>query len=338
VLWIWRFEAYAFAAYFDEGIVMRYLFLLAFLVCATLHAAQEEVIPDENATRKKIDTLIKDCKDSKRKATLGLIQQTFGLSISYGAPTWNQGDHESCFRFYAKTAQSLCNAFGDAASTTDAAHESIVELKATLERAGKTADIDRNAWTMRFAFDKHQLACTVQAEHIQGLVDMGSQYFRRSQFEEAQDAFQTGVSMLGELEGDSLEGIPGACRFAPLALTNALFAQKKYKEAVQPIALGLKFMPNWPTMTFDLRTLHHSPDEYEDLLKDLEQAAKTSADNADIQFLLGYEYHFTGKKSAAQEQFKKALALDPAHAAAKAFSKTVEAPDGEMDPKKSKVR
>jgi len=153
---------------------------------------------------------------------------------------------------------------------------------------------------MRFAFDKNQLACTVHSEHIQGLVEIGTQYFRRGQFEEAQDAYQTGVNMLTELDGQALDGIPGQCRFAPFALLNAFFAQKKYKEAVQPLLIGLKYLPEWPTLTFDMRGLHQTPDEYEDLLKALEESAKTNAGDADIQFLLGYEYHYTGKKGAAQ--------------------------------------
>src|SRR5207248_6802771 len=140
------------------------------------------------------------------------------------------------------------------------AHSSIVDLKAALDRAVRSSDIDRNAWTMRFAFDKNQLACSNHSDHIQGLVELGTQYFKLSQFEEAQNAYQTGVTMLNELDGQSLESIPGACRFAPLALVNALFAQKKFKEAVQPVAQGLKYLPDWPKLTFDLRGLHHSPD------------------------------------------------------------------------------
>ena len=316
------------------------LLLLALLLSALsgVHAAQEDSVPNENATRAKIDKLIKECQESKRKATLGLLQEAIGLSISYGAPSWNQGDHEACFRFYAKTAKSLCSAFGEAASATDAAHGSLSDLKSALERAAKSPDVDKDAWAMRYAFDKNQLACSMIAEHIQGLVEVGTQNFKRGQYEEAQDAYQTGTAMLGELDGQALDAIPGACRFAPFALANALFAQKKYKEAVAPIAQGLKYLPEWPTLTFDLRGLHPSPDEYEEILKDLEDKAKASPDDADVQFMLGYEYHYTGKKSLAQEQFQKALKLDPAHAA-KAFAKKVEMPAmGETEPKATKAR
>lgn len=301
------------------------------LVCISFHAraAMDDSAPNENVTRRQIDVLIKSIVDGKKKATLGAIQQAIGLSISFGAPTYNQGDHEGCFRFYAKTAKSLCLAFSDEATTTPAARKSILDLQSALERSSASADVDRNAWSMRYAFDKTQLAITLHESTISGLVQIGSEYFKRAQFAEAQDAFIAATALLDELDGEALESIRGDCRFAPLALANAQFAMKKYREAVVSIQTGLKYFPGWPAVKLDLRSLHHDPAEYEDTLADLQKAAKENPADTALQFLLGYEYHYTGKRAAAREQFENALKADPQHAMAKLYLNQGEKPKAE---------
>ena len=68
----------------------------------------------------------------------------------------------------------------------------------------------------------------------------------------------------------------------------------------------------------------------------LEEKAKKDDKDASMQFLLGYEYHFTGKKNAAREQFEKTLKLEPDHAPAKLFLKQLDTPKADGDSKKSK--
>ena len=287
-------------------------------------AATEEMAPDESATRKQIDQLIKKYQDDKKKATLGLIEEAISLSISFGAPTWNQGDHASCCRFYTRTVQSLCTAFAAESSATEEARHSLTDLKTALERTGNSTDLDRNAWSLRFAFDKNHVACAVQASHAESLIALYDQYFRMSQFVEAQDAGQSAVVLLQELDGQALESIPAGARYAPLALSNAYFAQKRYSEAAGAVLLGLKYFPDWPGVKFDLRGLHHDPEEYEQIMTDLEGKARKESVDAALPFLLGYEYYFTGKKAAAKEQFQRTLQLDAQHAGAKVFLKKLE--------------
>src|SRR5579862_1494979 len=78
-------------------------------------------VPDRAATRQKIDQVIASCKADKSKATLGVIVESVELSISFGAPAWNLNDRKACADFYAKTAQSLVDAFPDGDSATPAA-------------------------------------------------------------------------------------------------------------------------------------------------------------------------------------------------------------------------
>ena len=290
---------------------------------AALRAAQENMPPDEDTTRQKIELLIKNWQNDKKRATLGLIQEAIGLSISYGAPTWNLGDHKACSQFYTKTAKSLCDAFAEDKSATDAARTTLGDLKLALERAAISGNFDRSAWSMRYAFDKNHMACEMQAMHVQSLLHLGDQYFKLSQFTEAQDALQSAVQSLADLEGQPLEDIPVECRYAPLALCNTFFAQKKYAEAENAIMLGLKYMPQWPTVKADLRSNHHDPEEYEQMLQDLEDKAKAQPEDATVQFLLGYEYYFTGKKKASKEQFERVLKIAPKHEGAALFMQSM---------------
>ena len=281
--------------------------------------APGEAVPDRQAVRGQVDALIHSYTSEKRKATLGMIHEAIALSISYGAPAYNQGDRSGCFHFYADTADALSEAFPADDSATDAARVALADLKAARERTRHERSSDRNAWSMRYAFDKTQLAIETQIVSTQGLVRLGSDNFTASHFPEAQDAFASATRSLYELEGQPPEQIPVECRFAPLPLANALFAQHDYKAASSAVLVGLHYLPEFPSITIDLRSLHHDPAEYEALMDDLEAKAKDAPDDAPMQFLLGYEYYFTGKKAAAKRQFEQTLKLDPDHVGAKLF-------------------
>ncbi len=153
----------------------------------------------------------------------------------------------------------------------------------------------------------------------QGLVAMGEEYFKRSEFPESQDAFESAVISLDELDGQPVDTIPLGCRYAPLALANALFAQQKFGDASSAILKGLNYVPKWPTVTIDLRSFHHDPAEYEAVLSTLENRAKDDPGNASLQFLLGYEYWFTGRRIDAKIAFEHTLKIEPQHAGAKRF-------------------
>jgi len=193
----------------------------------------------------------------------------------------------------------------------------ITDLNAALARAKTSTDIDHNAWTLRFAFDKTQLACDSAAVHASGLLDLGDQYLKRASFDEAQDAFAAAAVIAAEMDGRSSEKIPIALRFAPLASANALLGQKKYHEAADAVAKGLASFPEWAQAKVDLRNAYGDPAVYRLLINDLKAEVERSPKDASLHFLLGYEYFYTGRKNAAQELFEETLKLDPNNAGAK---------------------
>jgi tetratricopeptide (TPR) repeat protein len=289
-----------------------------------------ENVPDAAAVRRAIDAQIHAFQKQKKRATLGLVQQSILLSISYGAPAYNNGDRAACFRFYADTADALVTAFADEDSATLSGRRAINDLKLARERTRANNDANHNAWTMRYAFDKTQLAWELEVGSAQGLMRLGSQNFQNTQYEEAQDAFESASHSLHELDGQPLQAIPIGCRFAPLAVANALFAQKNFKPAAEAVVAGIRYLPEWPAMTLDLRSLHRDPAEYEALIEELHAKIKESPKDAALEFLLGYELYFTGKKAEAREQFEKALKLDPNHVGAKMFLHPDQKPDDEI--------
>lgn len=307
--------------------------------------ADDAAPPDEKTARAGVDALIRGFTDAHKPATVGLIQEAIDQSIAFGAPAYNAGDRAGCLRFYRRTAESLLAAFPDDApagtppSATEPARKALADMRAAVDRAGRTKNADRGAWSMRLAFDKAHLSADLSAESARALVRMGDEYFRRSQFEEAQDAFESATAALAELDGLTPDRVPPAVRFAPLALGQTLFAQQKFPQATAALLTGLGSMPDWPGVKFDLRGMHTDPAEYEaamDKLRDATDAADKAADKADaapaaakdgagMHFLLGYQYWFTGKRDAAREQFDQALKADPKHPGAKRFLDAAEA-------------
>jgi tetratricopeptide (TPR) repeat protein len=281
-------------------------------------ARGQDAPPDEAVVRGQIDKIVQRFQGAKKKLTLGAVEAAIDLSISFGAPAWNAGDHAACADFYVKTAETLCSAFPQNAATPAAA-KALSDLKVALARAKTLTDSDRKAWTMRYAFDKMQTTCLAEGVRAGALLDLSAECLKRSQFVEAQDAGAAAVEVLKEMEGQPAELLPLACRAAPFMMADALVAQKKFAEASAAILQGLDTAPEWPNLARNLRASYGDPEPYEAALDALKEQANKSANDASLQFLLGYELHFTGRKEAAKEQFEKVLKIDPGHAGAKLF-------------------
>ena len=277
-------------------------------------APPREATPSESATRRQIDALIAAAPG--RRATLGLIQRAIDLSIAFGAPTWNNGDHDACARFYVNTGQSLCAAFEARAAASDPARLILKDLRAALDRAAKSTDVDANAWTMRYVFDKTSIAVGLQTGRSSAMVDLGQQSSARSAFPDTADAYADATAALHELDGLPTEQIPIAARFAPFALGDALFAQRRYAESAAAVADGLKYIPDLAAQAGDLRKRFPDPAMYRLLADDLRAAADKKPDDAGLQFLYGYHLFFTGQRPAAKDYLERALKLDPKLSAA----------------------
>jgi tetratricopeptide (TPR) repeat protein len=276
-----------------------------------------QVAPDETATRQQIDAIIDQAPH--HRATLGTLQAAMLLSITFGAPTWNLGDHGSCCRFYVKTGQSLWTAFAADDAATGAARKVLDQLKGALDRVANSTDVEANAWTMRFVFDLTSIDAATEADRATRMVALGRQCTARSAFGDAQSAYGQAIESLLELEGGPIEQIPLQCRYAPLALSEALFGQRQYKDAAAAAEEGVRLIPQWPASSIDIRVHFADRVLYQLLFENLQAQAAANPKDADLQFLVGYHLYFTGQRDAAKDCFQAALNIDPNHAAAKTF-------------------
>jgi tetratricopeptide (TPR) repeat protein len=296
---------------------MRYCIVGGMFMCLSLlgaAAGAQDGVTGEAATRAQVDELIR--KAPEGRATLGTLQGTIELSISFGAPAWNARDHDACCRFYMKTAESLCTTFAAPERATPAARAALTDLRTALDRAHQSTDVDANAWTMRYAFDKTLLSASIEAQRAIQLLALGQECAARSQFADAGNAFATATASLRELDGQPVDHIPVACRFAPLAWSDALFGQKQYGSAAAAVEQGLHFIPEWPSTKGDLRKHFADSAIYQLLFEDLRAAAARQPGDAPMQFLLGYHLYFTGQRDAARPYFERALKIDAKHAGA----------------------
>jgi len=80
------------------------------------------------------------------EASLETIAARIQTAISVGAPAYNEGNHEGCFRTYAATAVAIDREVADCAGPREA-------LLAGVRKADKLTSFDEKAWAMRDAFD-----------------------------------------------------------------------------------------------------------------------------------------------------------------------------------------
>jgi hypothetical protein len=77
---------------------------------------------------------------------LKMARHFLAMAIGIGAPAYNQGDHRGCFEVYACAARLLLN-------SVKGADEVKRKLQDALEVCCTEVDVDKQAWTMRRAFD-----------------------------------------------------------------------------------------------------------------------------------------------------------------------------------------
>jgi len=168
------------------------LVLHVLLTCLGFGAGAAET-PDPDSVRSQIDVLIAKRLNHNLPANLGLLHEACALSINYGAPAYNDGDHEACMAFYRATIASLMKAFPGVQGTSPLAARDLKELEAAAERSHVAVDVERQAWSLRFGFDQVDLAYRLAEATAQAQVQCGAQYFSRGDFAEAEVAFSRGA-------------------------------------------------------------------------------------------------------------------------------------------------
>lgn len=254
-----------------------------------------------------------------KKASLGLVEEAVSLAISIGAPVYDRGDVEGCYRVYLWITQELCSKFANPDSTTVMANEGLSYLKLGLYRHQHLATPDQRAWTLRMAFDQTILLAKSKGVHLQEISRLGTQYCQRGLYYEAHDAFSEGCDILREIVAQNCKKIDIKVRVVPMQLAAVQLVQRKFKESAQTILDNLGYLPELPNITVQPHNFNIKPEHSEAALKALEIAAQRNEADADLQFLLGYEYFLRGRKNEANLLFHKVLRISPSHAGASLF-------------------
>ncbi|MBE2252172.1 MAG: trypsin-like peptidase domain-containing protein [Myxococcus sp.] len=84
--------------------------------------------------------------DGSNLAGLEATTRAIASAIEQGAPAYNDGDIEKCFRLYQHAARQLIDTRSDCPGVQTA-------LRDGLKRAGGLMDVDHQAWAMRDTFD-----------------------------------------------------------------------------------------------------------------------------------------------------------------------------------------
>ncbi len=297
-------------------------YILAFLLLAiACHADVDENLPIAKPNPKEVRAAIDKLIAGTDKVNPSVILLCIEKSISVGATTYNDGDIKGCYEFYRATATALVKKFKTEESATPGGAKAIATLRASLASAAKYGDADRQAWAMRYGFDKIVLETTLLRSEAEEHVSTGTRFFGMGNYREAEDAFKTVVALIKELKGPKVESLSLNVRIAAAGLSHSLYAQEKWKESATAIQSALLLMPNWPTYPMDQRVFYRDEAEHGAILKKLVAAVKARPDDADLQFLLGHECFFSDQREKAFSCFRSVLKKNPKHAGALVFQK-----------------
>jgi hypothetical protein len=292
---------------------MRLTPLLPWLL--VLSAGAEDT-PSPTAIRSQIDKLIAAQVAAKKPANLALLRDAIALSISYGGPAYNGGDHEACMTCYRATISSLLAAFPGASGTTPAAATPLHDLDDAAQRAHAFIDVDRQAWTLRFGFDQVTLACSQAANLAQLQVQTGAQYFGRGDYDEAEIAYARGAAEAAEIDGMTLADTPVNARIATILHAQTLLMLGKTALAATEMAKGMVMVPELTSAKFDLHSIYGDQRLADQALGTATTYAAAHAADADALFLVAFEQQFGGKVDEAAKTLASVLKLVPTHAAA----------------------
>ena len=281
--------------------------------------AGRQPVPDQVATRRKIEALIAVFQTRERRATLGLLGECIELSISYGAPTYNNGDRDGCYRFYYETVSALCKAFPEEQSATVQGWQGLAIFQSALHNCAELASNDAKAWVLRFAFDQNLMLWQLQKTYLDNLVQLGVRYQKMGYVKEAEQRLRSATQLIEELVISQIKGIEANSRIAPIVLHGTLLAQGKFQEAALTLIAAIAYVPELVSLKWNAASVYLRPDDYELAVKGLQEASVRSEQDADLQFLLGYHYHLTGRSQEAEKLFRKTIKLAPDHAGAKLF-------------------
>lgn len=298
------------------------LFILAVALSAGRLFAAEQLPNDREATRRDIDARIDVFLKARHAPTLGLIKEVVQLSIAWGAPAYDDGDREGCYRFYSATIERLLRDFPLDEKSDPEVRAAFADLKLALESSQTYDDIVKKAWALRYGFDKVTLAWSRRNNHQQTLVGLGDKYFQLGLYTQALDACADATAELRCIAGVDVSELNLNARTAPLSCVRACFTLKNWKAAAGWLPVTLEFLPDLPTYPITPTQFYGDVADHARALKALEADFADQPDNDDLRLILAAEMFFLNRRERAQTLFRELLDKNKEHPVARAFLKT----------------
>jgi tetratricopeptide (TPR) repeat protein len=108
-----------------------------------------------------------------------------------------------------------------------------------------------------------------------------------------------------------------------LARAQAYIATADYHSAYDDICAGMRLIPDWPQVVFNMAELYGNPDAFAGQLKTLEQWVESHPKDAITHFVLGYVYYFLQDYDRAKAEFVNILSEEPDHPQATLLLKAI---------------
>ena len=275
----------------------------------------------EKQVRAAIGQLIADHCQRFKRPTLGLLIKVIQVSIAFGVPLYNRGDHQGCYRFYFDTARNLVSRFlGQNCSAL--CRQALIDLQRGVAQSRRMNNPTHQAWILRFAFDQCIDHYKVNSIYLQQLKQRGLEYWQRGYFSMACKSFSDAANTLADLQFTQAPLKKELFLFA--APTAALFLRHQFHKAAASLGTILKYIPDWPQKQIDHRYLYAMhEDKYQLALSQLQKMADKRPRDATLQFLLGYQFYVCGQIAPAKKQFIKTLTIAADHFSAAMFLRQI---------------
>ena len=268
---------------------------------------------------KELDRILAACAALEEKFTLGSAGECLQLARQAVANAERLGDPKAQAAIGAAAIDRISKAVTALESRSSELRRVQNQLERGRKRAAAAADDPKRGAALRYALDRAALVVSEASGEATDLVNLGIEYSRVGDWEEAQDALAEAESRMPALRASTWEATAEAPRMAALLLSRARAAQGQIKEAAEDLRRGLDRMPAWLDREIDFKeALHAKPEDHAKFVKDLE----ARGDDPDALLLLGNERYFSPEERAkSKELFDRVIRKRPDDRAAKAFLK-----------------
>jgi tetratricopeptide (TPR) repeat protein len=268
---------------------------------------------------KELDRILAACAATEEKFTLGAAGECLQQARLASAAAERSGDAKAQGAIAAMAIDRVSKAVSALESRSSELRRVQNQLERGRKRAAAAADESKRAAALRYAIDRATLVVSAASGETADLVNLGLEYSRAGDWEEAEDALAEAESKLPLLRASTWETTAEAPRMATLLLARVRAAQGRIKEAAEGLRQGLERMPSWLEKEVDFKeSLHAKPEDHAKFIKSLEGRG----DDPDALLLLGHERFFSPEeRPKSKELFDRVIRKRPNDSAAKAFLK-----------------